>query len=282
MKKSVFIILLLSILESTANAHHRTTKRKNTKKSIPAATLPSAKATNGTIETITVNGVSFNMIFVEGGTFNMGASDKLKAYDNERPAHQVTLSNYWIGETEVTEGLWKAVMGKLPHPGIGGMLIQGDNYPVKCVSWNDAQEFLTTLNALTGKTFTLPTEAQWEFAARGGNKSWDYVFSGSYFNDEVGWMSDNSGGAAHEVAQLKANELGIYDMSGNVSELCSDWYGKYYDSVSPLINPIGPPSGPHKVIRGGGWNSDADQCRVSFRLEDPGFNPTIIGLRLAL
>ena len=259
MRRSVFIILSLFILNLTTNAQ------------------------NIIDETITVNGVSFKMIFVEGGSFMMGASVKM-AHENERPAHQVTLSNYWIGETEVTEGLWKAVMGKLPHPGIGGMLIQGDNYPVKHVSLDDAQEFLTALNSLTGKSFKIPTEAQWEFAARGGNKSWGNVFSGSNFIDEVGWMSDNSGHAAHEVAQMSANELGIYDMSGNVYEWCSDWYGKYDNGVSPLINPTGPPSGTDKVIRGGCWESDADGCRVSFRvdLEEELVSPVLIGLRIAL
>ncbi len=225
-----------------------------------------------------VNGVSFDMVGVEAGTFTMGATSEQgsDAWDNEKPTHQVTLiHNYYIGKTEVTQALWKAVMGSNPSN------FKGDNLPVECVSWNDCQTFISKLNAATGKRFRLPTEAEWEFAARGGKKSKGYKYSGSNNLDNVAWYDGNSSNKTHTVGTKIPNELGIYDMSGNVWEWCSDWYGNY--SSSSQTNPTGPNSGSLRVDRGGGWIGDARYCRSSYRY---GSNPVgwdyFLGLRLVL
>lgn len=207
---------------------------------------------------ITVKGVTFNMIKVDGGTFTMGATPEMEEpYNNEKPTHQVTLSSYYIGETEVTQALWKAVMGSNPS------YWQGDNLPVESVSWNDCQDFLRKLNEITKRRFRLPTEAEWEFAARGGNKSRHTQYSGSGDIDEVAWYGGNSGFKTHPVKTKKANELGIYDMSGNVWELCQDWYGFY--SSGAETNPTGATSGVGRVLRGGCWGYGAGGCRSSNR-----------------
>ena len=220
-------------------------------------------------ETFTVKGVEFTMIAVEGGTFTMGATPEQgsDAEDWEKPTHQVTLSSYYIGETEVTQTLWQAVMGKNPS------WYKGDNLPVEEVSWNDCQDFIKKLNALTGKNFRLPTEAEWEYAARGGNKSSGYKYSGSNNITDVAWYINNSGSKTYPVKTKQANELGIYDMSGNVWEWCQDWYGKY---GSPTF-------GTRRVNRGGGWLGNAMNCRSSNRsYEDHNIGENSLGLRLAL
>ena len=185
--------------------------------------------------TFTVNGVTFTMIAVEGGTFQMGATSEQgsDAESDEKPVHSVTLSDYCIGETEVTQELWEAVMGSNPS-GFSGY----PQRPVEKVSWNDCQEFITKLNQLTGKNFRLPTEAEWEYAARGGNKSQGYKYSGSNTIDNVAWYYSNSASRTHDVKTKSPNELGIYDMSGNVWEWCYDWYGSY--SSGSQTNPTGP------------------------------------------
>ena len=228
-------------------------------------------------QTFTVNGVSFTMVFVEGGTFTMGATSEQgdDADYDEKPTHSVTLSDYYIGETEVTQALWKAVMGSNPS------YFEGDNLPVEQVSYNDVKEFITKLNQKTGKTFRLPTEAEWEYAARGGKKSKGYKYSGSNNIDDVAWYYENSNNKTHPVKTKRPNELGIYDMSGNVWEWCSDNYGAY--SSSSQTNPTGPSSGSYRVYRGGSWYFNARGCRVSHR---SGFNPSSrfnsLGFRLAL
>ena len=224
----------------------------------------------------TVNGVSFKMIEVEGGTFIMGASDgDTNAQNNERPTHQVTLSGFQIGETEVTQALWTAVMASNPSHFSG---YYTENNPVEQVSWIDCQEFIAKLNQITGKHFRLPTEAEWEFAARGGNKSMGYKYSGSNIINEVAWYSSN---ATHEVATKAPNELGLYDMSGNVMEWCQDWYDSYSDGAQ--TNPCGPVSGIYRVARNSGWNSVEVYNRVSVRWwEDMTTTSHILGLRLAL
>ena len=227
--------------------------------------------------TFTVNDVTFKMIGVEGGTFTMGATSEQgsDAFDSEKPVHSVSLSSYYIGQTEVTQALWQAVMGSNPSNH------QGGNFPVESVSWNEVQTFITALNALTGKTFRLPTEAEWEYAARGGSRSQGYKYSGSNTLDNVAWYGGNSGVQTHAVATKAPNELGLYDMSGNVQEWCQDWFGSY--SSSAQTNPLGPTSGDGCVGRGGSYNFNARYCRVSYRNSTPpGYHITIIGFRLVL
>ena len=237
-------------------------------------------------ETFTVNGVSFKMITVEGGTFTMGATAEQgsDAYTNEKPTHQVTLSSFSIGETEVTQALWEAVMGTNPSQFTGNL-----ERPVEKVSWNACQAFIAKLNQMTGKNFRLPTEAEWEYAARGGNLSQGYKYPGSNDVAEVAWFRDNSyavGSSSpdygtHPVGTLAPNELGIYDMSGNVSEWCQDLFGNY--SSAAQTNPTGSTTSTHRVYRGGSWGVNARYCRVSYRLN---YTPTGIssnyGLRLVL
>ena len=239
----------------------------------------------GESDDVTVNGVSFRMVHVAGGTFQMGATSEQgsDAYDNEKPVHSVTLSDYWIGETEVTQALWQAVMGQRPTSGgsqWNSSYGLGDNYPAYYVSWNDCQEFITRLNQLTGQSFRLPTEAEWEFAARGGNNSQGYKYSGSNTVGDVAWYSSNSGSKTHPVATKSPNELGLYDMSGNVWEWCQDWYGSY--SSSAQTDPVGPSSGSNRVDRGGCWGNNAGYCRVAGRNgSTPSSRYYGLGLRLA-
>ena len=226
---------------------------------------------------ITVNGYSFDMIYVEGGTFTMGATSEQgdDADDDEKPAHRVKLNSYYIGKYEVTQGLWKAVTGENPS--------KGDNYPVGSVSWDDCQEFIHKLNQKTNKKFRLPTEAEWEFAARGGNKSRGYKYSGSNTLTDVAWYDDNSYRTTHPVGKRRPNELGIYDMSGNVMEWCFDWLGAYCSYLQ--TNPTGPDIGSYRVLRGGDYNDGIPygHCRVAERRYDyPNFVVDDYGLRLVL
>lgn len=214
------------------------------------------------------------LIHVEGGTFTMGEGSN---------AHKVTLSSYYIGETPVTQELWKDVTGKTPSS------FKGDQRPVESVSWDDCQDFIKKLNQKTGKKFRMLTEAEWEFAARGGNKSRGYEYAGSNNINEVAWYTENSykkGSSSpnygtHPVMQKKPNELGIYDMSGNVWEWCQDCYGDY--KKGPQTNPTGPASGAGRVLRGGSWYNDAWYCRLSYRFDgSPDFAYYNLGFRLAL
>ncbi|MBO7226987.1 MAG: SUMF1/EgtB/PvdO family nonheme iron enzyme [Bacteroidales bacterium] len=204
----------------------------------------------------TVNDVSFTMIKVNGGNFMMGNKSKRGGdkYKKERPAHNVTVSTYYIGETEVTQELWQAVMGNNPS------YFQGSNRPVEQVSWNDVQEFIKKLNKLTGLNFRLPTEAEWEFAARGGNYRKKDKYSGDNNINAVGWCAENSGMETHDVKTLKPNELGIYDMTGNVGEWCNDWKAPYNTEIT--INPQGAEVGIFRVLRGGSWVDRSQNCRV--------------------
>ncbi len=213
-------------------------------------------------ETITVNGVSFNMVKVESGAFMMGSpnSDR-EANPDEKPQHQVLLSTFYIGQTEVTQALWEAVMGSNPSANRGA-----DN-PVEYVSRNDMNVFISKLNQLTGKHFRLPTEAEWEFAARGGNKSQGYTYPGSNDAGEVAWYDKNSSGATHPVAQKKANELGLYDMAGNVWEPCMDYYDADYYSISPVNNPCNTTVSSVRVMRGGGLGNVRWFCRIAMRAD---------------
>ena len=222
--------------------------------------------------------VRFNMIYVEGGPCMTGATDEQAsdAYSQEKPAHWNTLSDYLIGETEVTQALWMAVMGDNPSSFTGDLQL-----PVERVSWVDCMEFLDRLNELTGKDYRLPTETEWEYAARGGIFNQGFKYAGSNTIDDVAWYSSNSSGKTHAVRTKVPNELGIYDMSGNVFEWCQDWYNTYSSGMS--VNPTGPDSGTARVNRGGSFSSADRLCRVPYRR---GNTPTTannsIGLRLAL
>ena len=223
------------------------------------------------------------MVKVYGGTFWMGAQSKdpngqnydSDAYEKVAPVHQVTLSDYHIGKYEVTQEEWHAVMGNNPS------WFKGAKKPVESVSWYDCQEFVKKLNLQTGLNFSLPTEAQWEFAARGGNMSKGYKYSGSNDLDKVAWYESNSGSEIHYIGQKQSNELGLYDMTGNVWEWCCDWYEDY--NSSSQTNPTGPTTGSLRVCRGGSWYNLARFCRVSFRSHDrPDYSGTCLGLRLVI
>ncbi len=225
-----------------------------------------------------VGGQSFEMAFVAGGTFTMGcaAEQDSDCDDDERPAHSVTLSDYYIGKREVTQGLWKAVTGGNPSH-----FTRSDNLPVENVSWDEVNAFIDSLNRKTGRMYRLPTEAEWEYAARGGNKSGGYKYSGSNTLDSVAWYWYNGGHKTHEAGTKAPNELGIYDMSGNVWEWTGDRYGDYGSDAQ--TNPTGPSTGSIRVLRGGSWSYGEGNCRVSNRGgSDPDNSIDGIGFRLVL
>ena len=219
-----------------------------------------------------------SMVRVDGGTFTMGATTEQECYFVTKintPPHKVCLSNYIIGKTEVTQEQWESVMGSNPS------YFKGSNLPVENVSWNDCQEFIKRLNQLTGMNFRLPTEAEWEYAARGGNKSSGYKYSGQDKNIRVAWYYLNSREKTHKVATKSSNELGLYDMSGNVWEWCSDWYGDYGNSSQ--INPTGSSKGSKRVMRGGSWSAPLHCCKVAYRSsEEPSNSDCYTGLRLVI
>ena len=223
------------------------------------------------------NGISIDMVKVEAGTFMMGATSEMQnSWDDEKPVHQVTLTNdYYIGKYEVTQALWQAVMGSNPSE------FKGNNLPVEQVSIKDCQKFISKLNKMAGRRFRLPTEAEWEYAARGGKNSRGYQYSGSNKISDVAWYDGNSGSETHPVGTKQANELELYDMSGNVYELCQDWKGSY--SNSSQTNPTGPTSGIGFVCRGGSWDHSPRYCRSSSRcLDSSGRLYMHLGLRLVL
>ena len=217
--------------------------------------------------------LNHEMIFVEGGTFQMGSN---AGEPDQKPIHSVTLSAFNIGKYEVTQAQWAAVMGSNPSH-----FKDCEECPVENVSWNDVQDFIRKLNAQTGKNYRLPTEAEWEFSARGGNSSKGFTYSGSNDLNAVAWNSANSESKTHSVGGKQANELGVYDMTGNVYEWCSDWYGTY-NSYSET-NPTGASSGQNRVLRGGNWDICAYICRTaprfSFNLDN---RINIFGFRLVL
>jgi formylglycine-generating enzyme required for sulfatase activity len=252
----------------------------------PKSTPPTPPATANSY-TEDPNGLGIVMQKIKGGTFTMGSNDT-EAGSDEKPTHSVTLDDFYMGKYEVTQAQWAAVMGTtLSNPSY----FKGDNLPVEQVSWEDIQVFLEKLNQKTGKNYRLPTEAQWEYAARGGHKSsfnkegqGGFTYAGSNNLDKVAWYDDNSGDTTHPVGQKKPNELGLYDMSGNVWEWCQDWYGSDYYKKSPTDNPTGPTSGAYRVLRGGSWDLYAVYCRVAYRrINAPGSRPNISnGFRLVL
>ncbi len=249
----------------------------NPKPSPKTKTNPKHKPTPTVNRQAELNKLINNMVYVSGGTFTMGATSEQgsEAYDDEKPTHSVTLNSFYLCKYEVTQALWQAVMGNNPS------YFKGNNLPVEWVSWDDCQTFISRLNSLTGKNFRLPTEAEWEYAARGGNRSRGYKYSGSNVLSDVAWYTDNGGSKTHPVGSKSPNELGLYDMSGNVWEWCSDWKGTY--SSFAQTNPTEPSSGSYRVGRGGSWDRSVWDCRSSCR---PGGAPdgldADLGLRLAL
>jgi len=240
-----------------------------------------AKKTDGYVENrikACRQSVVGEMVFVRGGSFTMGCTTEQSAdcTGDEHPAHQVTLSDYYIGKYEVTQKQWKAVMGSDNNPSF----FKGDNLPVENVSWDDTQKFINRLNEQTGGRYRLPTEAEWEYAARGGNQSRRYKYSGSNDVGEVAWYRDNSEGKTHPAGTKKGNELGIYDMSGNVNEWVSDWDNGY--SSNEQTNPQGAPSGMKHLIRSGTAADPASNVRISKRFANPsGDRLNTFGFRIA-
>ena len=299
MKKNLFSLMSLSILMACVSVLPLSCRKDNAGK---AENTPE----NTSVKTFAITGkdgksVDFRMIEVKSGEFMMGAtSEQAGAYDIEKPAHKVKLTkDCFIGETEVTQALWEAIMGSNPSR-FGTDDPDRSSLPVENVSWNDIcgkGGFLEKLNDVLqgqlpeGRKFRLPTEAEWEYAARGGHKSpkVQTMHSGSGTIDEVAWNKNNSKDKTHPVKSLKANSLGLYDMSGNVLEWCSDWYGETYykdcsnNGANTVTDPQGPKTGPHCIVRGGCWDYGPNGCRVSFRR---GYLPDVkgrnLGLRLAL
>ncbi len=211
-----------------------------------------------------------NMVFVKGGMFQMGNNE----FEDSKPVHKVKVSDYFIGKYEVTQKEWEEVMGNNPS------YFHGPYLPVDSVSWDDVQEFIRKLNAKTGDTYRLPTEAEWEYAAKGGNISKGYEYSGGNDQKMVAWSRNNSGDKTHEIGEKQPNELYLYDMSGNVWEWCQDWFGSYQNQ--PQTNPTGSPSGHDRVVRGGSWGS-VDLCRLTYRGRIiPSDRYDVCGFRLAL
>jgi formylglycine-generating enzyme required for sulfatase activity len=213
------------------------------------------------------------LLKVAGSTYTMGDTFG-DGFSGELPTHQVTVGDFYIGKYEVTQGQWQAVMGSNPSY----FSSCGTTCPVEQVSWDDIQTFITTLNQRSGKSYRLPTEAEWEYAARSGGKSEKY--SGSSDVNAVAWYTTNSSGTTHPAGQKQANGLGLYDMSGNAWEWVNDWYGSYSSTVQ--TNPTGPTSGSYRVTRGGGWNHDATYARASYRNNNtPDLRAKTVGFRLA-
>lgn len=244
MRKLMFVLLIMGVIFIGCK------KDDNPVENNP--TVPDPTAHDSTIANI-------EMVTVQGGTFVMGSAGIAT------PTHSVTLNTFMIGKYEITQKLWNAVMATNPSE------FKGDSLPVENVNWDDIQQFIAKLNHITAKKYRLPTEAEWEYAARGGNQSLGYTYAGSNDINEVAWYDRNSGKTTHPVGTKAPNELGIYDMSGNVCEWCNDWYSSTFYANSPSINPSGPSSGSDRVLRGGSWNDDNFTCRSARRY---GVTPT--------
>jgi formylglycine-generating enzyme required for sulfatase activity len=213
------------------------------------------------------------MVWVEGGSFMMGSND---GQEDEKPVHEVTLNGFYMGKYEVTQAQWQKVMGNNPSKFSGC-----PKCPVEQVSWNDVQDFIIKLNAQSGKKYRLPTEAEWEYAAKGGKNNSSYRYSGSDNIDEVAWHSSNTNDETHPIGTKKANALGIFDMSGNVSEWCSDWYDKNHYQYSMKNNPKGGLTGDYRVLRGSSFIHNVRYCRLAFRDNIfPNFRYLCTGFRL--
>ena len=237
--------------------------------------------------TETAWGINMKMIWVEGGDFLMGCTSEQGGCDyDEQNVRRVSMKGYYIGMLEVTQSQWEKVVGTSIYQqwakNFGGNPTRGigTDYPMYCINWNEAMEFCRLLSNKTGRNYTLPTEAQWEYAARGGNKNEGTKYAGSNMLDVVAWCSNNSGERTHIVGSKRANILGVYDMSGNVWEWCKDWYAKSYGNYD-TANPTGPPSGSNRVLRGGGWYGETSGCRVANRFyNSPSNRYSYIGFRV--
>lgn len=281
MKKILFFLSLMMVAFFTANAQLKDDVNGDGVVDLSDATTLIDHVlngvNNGSSHIFIANNVMFEMVRVEGGTFTMGATAEQAsdAFSDELPTHKVTLSPFLIGKYEVSQTLWLAVMGENPS------VNTGINLPVDNVTWNECQTFITKLNELTGKNFRLLTEAEWEYAARGGNKSKGYKYSGSNNLGDVAWYIDNSNNTSHAMGTKAPNELGIYDMTGNVMEWVSDWKGSY--SSGAQTNPTGPDSGTYRVNRGGSYGNVERLSRITNRNSiDPNMSSKTMGLRLCL
>ena len=281
MKKILFFLSLMMVAFFTANAQLKDDVNDDGVVDLSDATTLIDHVLNGVFSgsthTFIANNVMFEMVRLEGGTFTMGATAEQAsdAFSDELPTHKVTLSPFLIGKYEVSQTLWLAVMGENPS------VNTGINLPVDNVTWNECQTFITKLNELTGKNFRLLTEAEWEYAARGGNKSKGYKYSGSNNLGDVAWYIDNSNNTSHAMGTKAPNELGIYDMTGNVMEWVSDWKGSY--SSGAQTNPTGPDSGTYRVNRGGSYGNVERLSRITNRNSiDPNMSSKTMGLRLCL
>ena len=281
MKKILFFLSLMMVAFFTANAQLKDDVNDDGVVDMSDATTLIDHVlngvNNGSSHIFIAHNVMIEMVRVEGGTFTMGATAEQAsdAFSDELPTHKVTLSPFLIGKYEVSQTLWLAVMGENPS------VNTGINLPVDNVTWNECQTFITKLNELTGKNFRLLTEAEWEYAARGGNKSKGYKYSGSNNLGDVAWYIDNSSNTSHAMGTKAPNELGIYDMTGNVMEWVSDWKGSY--SSGAQTNPTGPDSGTYRVNRGGSYGNVERLSRITNRNSiDPNMSSKTMGLRLCL
>lgn len=281
MKKILFFLSLMMVTFFTANAQLKDDVNDDGVVDLSDATTLIDHVlngvNNGSSHIFIAHNVMIEMVRVEGGTFTMGATAEQAsdAFSDELPTHKVTLSPFLIGKYEVSQTLWLAVMGENPS------VNTGINLPVDNVTWNECQTFITKLNELTGKNFRLLTEAEWEYAARGGNKSKGYKYSGSNNLGDVAWYIDNSNNTSHAMGTKAPNELGIYDMTGNVMEWVSDWKGSY--SSGAQTNPTGPDSGTYRVNRGGSYGNVERLSRITNRNSiDPNMSSKTMGLRLCL
>ncbi|MEI8278586.1 MAG: formylglycine-generating enzyme family protein [Bacteroidota bacterium] len=277
MKHYILILSLIVTTAYTAMAQDRVVlaqAHENTEAKLKARTgLRAEDRAHGELNA-QLQSTNIEMVEVQGGTFLMGSKEPT---DDASPVHTVRLNTFHLGKYEVTQGQWRAVMHKN-----SAHFIHCDNCPVENVSWNEIQEFIKKLNEQTGQHYRLPTEAEWEYAAKGGNKSQHYKYSGSDDLDAVSWNAMNSNNKPHPVGQKKANELGIYDMTGNVWEWCSDWFDANYYRNTAYENPKGPNSGKAKVLRGGAWGFKAPYCTTSYRsLITPDYQSSLFGFRLA-
>lgn len=281
MKKILFFLSLMMVAFFTANAQLKDDVNDDGVVDMSDATTLIDHVlngvNNGSSHIFIAHNVMIEMVRVEGGTFTMGATAEQAsdAFSDELPTHKVTLSPFLIGKYEVSQTLWLAVMGENPS------VNTGINLPVDNVTWNECQTFITKLNELTGKKFRLLTEAEWEYAARGGNKSKGYKYSGSNNLGDVAWYIDNSNNTSHAMGTKAPNELGIYDMTGNVMEWVSDWKGSY--SSGAQTNPTGPDSGTYRVNRGGSYGNVERLSRITNRNSiNPNMSSKTMGLRLCL